>query len=544
MVKETVRILASAFVLLWPAVSVGATYCVDQKHASADDSNPGTISKPWKTIQHASENATAGDSIFIRSGVYREQVWTCTSGGGSKARIVFSAFPGERPVLDGSGMAEASNGFTVGHSWIALNGLEIRNWDTGIWMEGAGNVEISDCEVHHCFYGIAAVQGVHDFALNRVDIHHFNLFGFDASPGGGADCSNGVFNDCTVHTANDPGQNVDGFALGHGTQHGFTFNRCTAFDVYDGFDISARNSILNRCLAFDCWNGGYKLWQDRILLVNCIGYGCQGANVELDWDGTPGRSSLVNCTFFDVHTYTVWVENSRDTLWMHNCILAGGRNIGLAFEQSGVRNYRGDYNLFHNDNPDRAIAVAYTDEFTLDQVESGAWRTYSGQDAHSLVSRSKTDVFIDPAKPDLRLKQASPAVDRGTAEGAPTVDFNGNPRPAGNGIDIGAYEYSRASSLPDGPQSMTIPRTFSVQQNYPNPFNSETRFRFFVKEPCRVLLKVTDLTGREVKTVVDSRYAAGEYFVRFNASGLSSGIYSYRIRMGDFQAVGKMVVMK
>ena len=89
--------------------------------------------------------------------------------------------------------------------------------------------------------------GTHDFELNRVKLHHFTMLGFDASPSGGPPCYNGVFNDCIAYTGRDPEQNVDGFALGHGDQHDFTFNRCVVYDVFDGFDISARNTTLNRC---------------------------------------------------------------------------------------------------------------------------------------------------------------------------------------------------------------------------------------------------------------------------------------------------------
>ena len=58
---------------------------------------------------------------------------------------------------------------------------------------------------------IGAADGAHDFVLNRVELHHFELYGFDASPSGGADCYNGSFNNCTAHTGVDSEQNVDGF---------------------------------------------------------------------------------------------------------------------------------------------------------------------------------------------------------------------------------------------------------------------------------------------------------------------------------------------
>ena len=62
------------------------------------------------------------------------------------------------------------------------------------------------------YYGIGLSAGTHDFEINRVEAHHFSLYGFDASPDG-TDCYNGTFNDCVAHTGRDAEANVDGFAL-------------------------------------------------------------------------------------------------------------------------------------------------------------------------------------------------------------------------------------------------------------------------------------------------------------------------------------------
>lgn len=440
-VSSCVVILTWVLLLLAFQVGSAMDYYVDRNHPSASDGNPGTLDSPWWTIQHAADTAVAGDTVYIRGGTYNEHV-DVEHGGEASGHIVFSAFPGDAPIIDGTGVTESQNGFVVDKPYIKLVGLEICNWDeNGIWAEGAAFLEISDCVVHDVCYGIGLADGTHDFVLNGVEVHHFDLYGFDVSPSGGADCYNGTFNDCVAHTGRDPEQNVDGFALGHGSQHDFMFNRCKAYGVFDGFDISSRDTTLSACLAYDCWNGAYKLWQDNVKLVNCIGYGSNGSIVELDWDGEPGVTTLVNCTFFDAETYTVWVENAADALHMYNCILAGGANIGLAFEQSDVGSYRGDYNLFHNAAAGRAIVVGYEDEFSLQQVESGSWTAYSGQDEHSLVAHSDSELFADPTSFDLHLRRTGPAVDRGTGVGAPEEDYDGSPRPNGDGYDIGAYEH-------------------------------------------------------------------------------------------------------
>ncbi len=417
--------------------AAGSDYFVSTK---GDDSGPGTESQPWRTIQHAAENANAGDTIFIRGGIYNEYVHTVNSGSASEGPIVFRSYQDEKPIIDGEGV-DANNGIIIHRNYIKLMGLEIRNFgENAVWVENAAHFEISDCIVYQVGCGIGISDGSHDFVLNRVEAHHFDLYGFDASPAGGGYCFNGTFNDCVAHTGRSRDQNVDGFALGHGDQHDFVLNRCEAYNIFDGFDISARNSTLNRCKAYDCWNCGYKLWQNEVKLINCLGYHNSNANVELDWDGQPGTVTLQNCTFMDSESFNIWIENSGDTLRMFNCILAGGDNIGLAFEQRDTKNYRGDYNIFHNDNEERGVASGYEDEFTLDDIAGGKWTTFSGQDAHSIVVRSAASLFTDDASFDLHLLPTSPAVDKGTSAGAPAEDFDGTRRPVGTGIDIGAYE--------------------------------------------------------------------------------------------------------
>ncbi len=545
--KSLLLLFITTIFLICRVPLIAGTYYVDCNHPSANDLNPGTLNLPWLTIQHAAETLVAGDTVFIREGIYNEIVYTTQNGNTNDGHIVFSAYQDEIPVIDGTGVTSGITGFTISNGYIKLKGLEIRNWDTGIWMEYAEFIELDDCEVHHCFYGIGLSYGTHDFVLNRVLIHDFDLYGFDATPDGGLDCYNGTLNDCISHTGRDAGQNVDGFALGHGTQQNFVFNNCITYNVYDGFDISSANTTLNGCLAYDCWNGGYKLWQDNVELINCIGYGSTGSNVEIDWDNEPGKTTLFNCTFFNGQTFNVWVENPGDTLFMYNCILAGGDNIGLGFELPGISNYHGDYNLFHNDNPDRAITVAYTDEFSLLQIQNGEWTAYSGQDAHSIAVTDGSTIFLNAGSNDLHLVSASPAVDAGTGTGAPPVDFDGNPRPAGAGFDIGAYEYQGGTDV--GDNLTGAHPEFVLYQNYPNPFNPSTMIRYSIPSSGNsslnsVQMKVYDILGKEIAFLVNGEKTAGVYEVSWNGDKYPSGTYFCRLQSGKFSAIRKMLLVK
>ncbi len=85
---------------------------------------------------------------------------------------------------------------------------------------------------------------------------------------------------------------------------------------------------------------------------------------------------------------------------------------------------------------------------------------------------------------------------------------------------------------------------YALTQNYPNPFNPSTQIKFALKESGFVTLKVYDALGKEVATLVKGDYASGSYNVSFDASGLSSGIYFYRLETGSFVQTNKMMLLK
>ncbi len=93
-----------------------------------------------------------------------------------------------------------------------------------------------------------------------------------------------------------------------------------------------------------------------------------------------------------------------------------------------------------------------------------------------------------------------------------------------------------------------IPDKFSLGQNYPNPFNPVTKISYEIPYDSKVSLKIFDISGREIRTLVDEYKAAGYYTIDLNASGLASGIYFYRISAegngNSFTAVKKMMVLK
>jgi hypothetical protein len=88
------------------------------------------------------------------------------------------------------------------------------------------------------------------------------------------------------------------------------------------------------------------------------------------------------------------------------------------------------------------------------------------------------------------------------------------------------------------------PTIYLLEQNYPNPFNSTTTISYQIPERERVVLKIYDILGREVTTLVDARQFSGFYDYQWHPQNLASGIYFYRINAGSVQLQKKMVFLK
>jgi hypothetical protein len=89
-----------------------------------------------------------------------------------------------------------------------------------------------------------------------------------------------------------------------------------------------------------------------------------------------------------------------------------------------------------------------------------------------------------------------------------------------------------------------LPSDFTLEQNYPNPFNPSTNIKFSLPEANQVTLKVYDMIGQEVATLVDQFMNAGTFEITFDASNLPTGIYTYSLTTGNFQSVKKMMLIK
>jgi len=115
-----------------------------------------------------------------------------------------------------------------------------------------------------------------------------------------------------------------------------------------------------------------------------------------------------------------------------------------------------------------------------------------------------------------------------------------NDLPADQTLTITEVLVNVANESPAG----ELPSDVALWQNYPNPFNPVTTIRFDLARPGPVRLTVYDLAGRAVRTLADGFRPAGTYEVRFDATGLPSGIYLYRLEGEGFAQTRRLTLLK
>jgi len=121
-----------------------------------------------------------------------------------------------------------------------------------------------------------------------------------------------------------------------------------------------------------------------------------------------------------------------------------------------------------------------------------------------------------------------------------------------SGINATAFEYRLKQVDFDGSYSFSevirvdniAPAEFSLEQNYPNPFNPSTEIKFSIPQTTNITLRVFDIMGREVVTLIDEQMEAGKHSIVFNAANLSSGVYYYTIITENFIQTNKMILLK
>ena len=471
-------------------LEIGSAQITVYVSPTGSDSNTGTIDSPFKSVSRGLTAVGTNGTVFLRAGVYMmgSSKLSLTKSGSAANRIKLWAYPGERPVLDCTG--NGSDGISISGSYYHLRGFEVQNaGHNGINISGHFNI------IEYC--------AVHD--NKNTGLH---LTGSTIGP------SNNLVLNCDAYRNFDPpvGGDADGFSAKWTVGVNNVFRGCRAYNNSDdGWDLwMATGSVLiDSCYAFrngiDIWltgsvngNGnGFKLGGNYVPMPHTVrnsvafdnaGNGGKG----FDENNNTGGQTLYNCTAFRNKGNNFSFRNTvvdSQTHVFKNCIShAGGVSIS-----SGVQ----------TKNSWQGFTVSDADFLSVDTAGVTAPRNPDG---------------ILPPSRFLHLASGSSMVDAGTDVGLPFK---------GRAPDLGAFESAVPVGVHNRDQS---PDTFHLKQNFPNPFNPSTTILYTLPSSGFVSVKVYDMLGREMKTLVNTRQDEGEYSMIFDAGTMSGGFYVVRMQ--------------
>jgi len=449
----------------------------------------------FAVIQDALDVAGAGDTVQVREKAtpYFEKLVFPASGNAVDGPITLEAWPGEQPIVDGTGVAGANMILIDSKSWITVRGLVLRNNlgvndGSGIRVLGAGShVELRDNEIHdmrgqHAMgitvYGTAATAisdlvidgnlihdcepaqsealtlngNVTDFAVTNNVVRDVNNIGIDFI-GGETDIQpdpalvarNGVCRGNTVIRANSSygGGYAGGIYVDGGRDIVIEHNVVTESDL--GIEIGAENAGIV--------TSGIVVRNNVVHANEKVGivFGGFAASV-----GRVRDSFFLNNTLFGNDTLgeglgELWIQYAEDNVVKNNVLYATAQNVLIYSEDGNVGNTL-DYNVFY------AAAGAAAAEITWQDTFYQGFATYqagSGQDAGSLFA---DPLLVAPASADFHLTSpGSPAIDAGDPAFVPApgeTDLDGGARVNGPRVDAGADE---AASCGNG--SVELPET-------------------------------------------------------------------------------------
>jgi hypothetical protein len=177
--------------------------------------------------------------------------------------------------------------------------------------------------------------------------------------------------------------------------------------------------------------------------------------------------------------------------------------------------------------------MAYSDSLYQDQV------TASDQNADTLI------FYLQSAPSWLQIDDST-----GLVSGIPSYENAGDTvvtilvADGHGGTDSQIYPLHVIPTINGTEQNNLVVYTYALYQNYPNPFNPVTTIKYQLAQANPVDIGVYNLLGQKVATLVSGKQSAGKYEIKWDASGVSSGMYFYRIHAGKFVATKKLIVLK
>ncbi len=444
--------VALVFIMIMPAglqAPRAAEENVYYVSPDGDDANPGSFEQPWRTIQHAVDSVEAGDTIWVRGGVYNEGV-DVEASGLPGLTITLAGYPGEAAILDGSGL-ERRDGIDIGWAdYWTFQDLVIRDYsqegERGFgfvsWQHSKGitlrNLEFSLVGTPIKFY-----QGGEEVLIEDVYGHDYDGAGFDCRPAG--PCQGFTLRRVTML---GPGEGADASADGFAVEQGIAvvLEDCIAEGhAGDGFSLSSDRTTLRRVLSRRNHGHNIVLGGSDSSLINSLSYDSGQANLVLAEGGsyTVINNTIANRTSDGYLATLGGYQTSIPThISLRNNIFynddAEMASAAIYYPEGAI--LAADHNLYYTPyHTEEVICYGPTERcYSADEISDGAWYAETGHGQHSLYA---DPLFVGAPDRDYHLTAYSPAIDAGTAEGAPSVDLDGVSRPQGGSYDVGAYEY-------------------------------------------------------------------------------------------------------
>jgi hypothetical protein len=197
---------------------------------------------------------------------------------------------------------------------------------------------------------------------------------------------------------------------------------------------------------------------------------------------------------------------------IHGNVIAGNSGTGIGLLSGQPPSIR--FNDVYGNLPDFSGLSSFVGDTTLAVNRNGVH-------ADLYMNIRRDPMFLNTS--DYHLQPNSPCIDAGD-----TLLSDGD----GTVSDIGAFSYVHPTAVINS--GIGAPQNFSLMQNYPNPFNPSTTIRYGLPVRSDITLRIFNILGQQVAELVNGSQEAGYHELQFNASGLASGIYVYRLQAGSF----------
>lgn len=494
-----------------------STYYVS---SSGNDNNSGLgLNSAFATLQHASDIVNAGDSVLVVSGNYVG--FDVRTNGTSTEPIVFKAINND--VIINVNNPVTNDGINIEDAdWIEIHNFNIINQPrAGIRIVLSDFVKIKNNTCTNNYKWGIFTGFTNDILIEgnqcsySEDEHGIYVSNSSDRP---TIINNHSFNNngCGIHMNGDLSMGDDGIIS----------NAIVAGNIIHDNGIGGGSAINMDCV------------QDSRIYNNLI-YNNHATGIAMyQIDGAEGskNNKIFNNTI--IHPtdgrWAILIVNASTGNTIYNNILINKHSFrgSICLDEDSKPGFVSDYNLLVN---------RLSDDDGNSNMSLTSWQAM-GYDLNSQIVQDENIIFVDPANSDYHLLESSQPTNIGTSlvSSVVNVDLEGIVRPQGSGYDIGAYEYSSTTSVDE----VNIVNDFKLYQNYPNPFNPTTKISWQSPISGWQTIKVYDVVGNEIKTLVDGEMSSGQYEISFDASVLSSGIYFYQLKAGYYTATKKMILIK